>query len=408
MPLRRSRSIGAAVQYGAEGRVRRRSASPGSSCSRRSSPCALTAGWSVADVAAGVRELRLPRSPSMILPFAKLLIAEHRAAGDLLAAWRRHRRLAFTEPLARALGFDGVDRDRVETRRRSPTRARSTARVRLGAGQGARRRGSGRPSTGCVSIGARRTATATSTHRCWHRVGQPVVGEPRRAVCGRPWPRSRGWPVRHTSIRAEGVAQESPVASCRSGGRPLDAAGDSWRRTRDIVFDGSEARIPSVRAGARGVQPPVVLRPHGDGAGARAGVGRNVRGLGKKEVFDVPTRRPARRRASGGDPGRAWLPGPTSRSSAATRAPSRAGELVMIAPGGHDPTRSGLLRAGAEGSLGCRSHRWPTGHGAPVIPVGLCGAPSRCGPAASRLPDRQPADGDRPLVTATVGAAGRR
>lgn len=64
------------------------------------------AGWSVADVDAAA-SAAADEIADQLLPFAKLLIEEHRQAGDLLVLASTSP-LAFTEPLARALDFDGV------------------------------------------------------------------------------------------------------------------------------------------------------------------------------------------------------------------------------------------------------------------------------------------------------------
>ena len=65
-----------------------------------------SAGWSVIDVEAASTAAADEIAES-ILPFAKMLIDDHREAGDLLVLASTSP-LAFTEPLAKRLGFDGV------------------------------------------------------------------------------------------------------------------------------------------------------------------------------------------------------------------------------------------------------------------------------------------------------------
>ena len=64
------------------------------------------AGWDVAAVETASHRAAAELADA-ILPFARQLIEEHRAAGDLLLLASTSP-LAFTEPLARALEFDGV------------------------------------------------------------------------------------------------------------------------------------------------------------------------------------------------------------------------------------------------------------------------------------------------------------
>jgi putative phosphoserine phosphatase/1-acylglycerol-3-phosphate O-acyltransferase len=126
-----------------------------------------------------------------------------------------------------------------------------------------------------------------------------------------------------------------------------------------------------------------------------AKTGRNVRGLGKKEVFDVPIVGRILK-ASGGirvDRGT----GSDEPLEAAIEA-VEAGELLMIAPEGTIPRGPAFFDPVLKGRWGAA--RIAAATGAPVIPVGLWGT-EKVWPRSSRLPRFSLTD--RPLVTATVG-----
>jgi len=126
-----------------------------------------------------------------------------------------------------------------------------------------------------------------------------------------------------------------------------------------------------------------------------AKAGRNVRGLGKKEVFDVPIVGRLMR-ASGGirvDRGT----GSDEPLDAAAES-VRGGELLMLAPEGTIPRGPAFFDPELKGRWGAA--RLAAETGAPVIPVGLWGT-EKVWPRSSRLPRLSLTD--RPHVTAKVG-----
>ena len=126
-----------------------------------------------------------------------------------------------------------------------------------------------------------------------------------------------------------------------------------------------------------------------------AKTGRNVRGLGKKEVFDVPLVGRLMK-ASGGirvDRGTG-----SDEPLEAAIAAVEAGELLMISPEGTIPRGPAFFDPVLKGRWGAA--RIAAATGAPVIPIGLWGT-EKVWPRSSRLPKVSLTD--RPLVTATVG-----
>ena len=126
-----------------------------------------------------------------------------------------------------------------------------------------------------------------------------------------------------------------------------------------------------------------------------AKTGRNVRGLGKKEVFDVPVVGRLMK-ASGGirvDRGTG-----SDEPLDAAIAAVEAGELLMIAPEGTIPRGPAFFDPVLKGRWGAARIAAETG--APVIPVGLWGT-EKVWPRSSRLPKMSLTD--RPLVTVSVG-----
>lgn len=126
-----------------------------------------------------------------------------------------------------------------------------------------------------------------------------------------------------------------------------------------------------------------------------ASAGRNLRSLGKKEVFEVPLiGRLAK--ASGGirvDRGT----GSDEPLEAAVDA-VRGGELLMLAPEGTIPRGPAFFDPELKGRWGAA--RLAAATQAPVIPVGLWGT-EKVWPRSSRLPRLSVLD--RPEVSATVG-----
>jgi putative phosphoserine phosphatase/1-acylglycerol-3-phosphate O-acyltransferase len=201
----------------------------------------------------------------------------------------------------------------------------------------------------------------------------------------------RGWPVTHFD-RAEGVA--------KIAGRELQEWGRPFVRPEilapnaRIEFSGIEHIPPSGPAivvfNHRSYFDPTVM------ALVIARAGRNIRGLGKKEVFDVPVVGRILR-ASGGirvDRGTG-----SDEPLEAAIAAIEAGELLMIAPEGTIPRGPAFFDPVLKGRWGAA--RIAAATRAPVIPVGLWGT-EHVWPRSSRLPRFSIVN--RPLVTATVGA----
>jgi putative phosphoserine phosphatase/1-acylglycerol-3-phosphate O-acyltransferase len=132
-----------------------------------------------------------------------------------------------------------------------------------------------------------------------------------------------------------------------------------------------------------------------------AKAGRSVRGLGKKEVFDVPIAGRIMKalggirveRASGSDE-------PLKHAAKALEG----GELVMMAPQGTIPRGPAFFDPELKGRWGAAKLAAMTG--VPVVPVGLWGT-EQVWPRSARLPrlSLSPVSDDRPTVTATVGPA---
>ena len=125
-----------------------------------------------------------------------------------------------------------------------------------------------------------------------------------------------------------------------------------------------------------------------------AKAGRSIRGLGKKEVFDVPLAGRFLKamggirveRASGSDE-------PLLHAAKALQG----GELVMMAPQGTIPRGPAFFDPELKGRWGAA--RLAAMTGAPVIPVGLWGT-EKVWPRSARLPKLSLG---RPRVSATVG-----
>ena len=127
-----------------------------------------------------------------------------------------------------------------------------------------------------------------------------------------------------------------------------------------------------------------------------AKAGRNIRSLGKKEVFDTPFVGGLIKAIGGVRVDRGT--GSDEPLEAAAEA-LRAGELLVLAPQGTIPRGPAFFEPELKGRWGAA--RLAAMTRAPVIPVGLWGT-EVVWPRSARLP-RIPLGGDRPLVTVTVG-----
>ena len=347
-----------------------------------------SAGWSTATVDAAMRAAA-DELATMLLPGAAKAIEEHRAAGRLLVMATTSPR-PFVEPFAERLGFDATVATGWE-RTEGPHGEEFTGRMD----------GPfvwGRTKADAVAEWANEHEVDLSDSWAYSdsyfdasllaSVGHPVVVNPDTQL--RITATIRGWPVTHFD-RADGVA--------KIAGRELQEWGRPFVRPQilapnaRIEFDGIE-NIPSsgpaiVVFNHRSYFDPTVM------ALVIAKAGRNVRGLGKKEVFDVPIVGRIMK-ASGGirvDRGTG-----SDEPLDAAIAAVEAGEVLMIAPEGTIPRGPAFFDPVLKGRWGAA--RIAAATGAPVIPVGLWGT-EKVWPRRSRLPKMSLVD--RPLVTATVG-----
>ncbi len=342
------------------------------------------AGWLVADVEAAMKPAA-EELADMVLPFARQTIEEHRAAGDLLVLATTSPR-PFVEPFAEQLGFDGVVATDWEVDGDCYTgameggfvwgRAKADAVARFAAERDASLRRSYAYSDSYFD------APLLSI------VGNPVAVNPDAQL--RATAAIKGWPVRHFD-KAPGVAKIAG-REFQEWTRPFMRPG-LMAPNADIEFAGVE-NIPSegpaiVVFNHRSYFDPTVMGL------LIAKAGRNIRGLGKKEVFDVPVVGWLMR-ASGGirvDRGT----GSDEPLDAAIEA-IKGGELLMLAPEGTIPRGPAFFDPELKGRWGAA--RLAAATEAPVIPVGLWGT-EKVWPRSSRLP--RLALTSRPHVTATVG-----
>ncbi len=344
-------------------------------------------GWSVATVEAAMREAA-EELATMLLPGAARAIEEHRAAGRRLVLATTSP-LAFVKPFADRIGFDDVVATQWE---HHDDELSFTGRI-FGDFVW------GRSKADAVERWA--DAHGANLAESWAYsdsyfdapllalVGHPVVVNPDLQL--RITATIRGWPVVHFD-RSEGVSKIL--------GRELQ---EWWRpfMRQSIVtpnarveFGGLE-NIPATGPAIlvfnhRSYFDPIVMGL------VIAKTGRNVRGLGKKEVFDVPIVGRLMK-ASGGirvDRGTG-----SDEPLDAAIAAVEAGELLMIAPEGTIPRGPGFFDPVLKGRWGAA--RIAAATGAPVIPIGLWGT-EQVWPRNARFPKLSLTD--RPLVTATVGA----
>ena len=347
-----------------------------------------SAGWSTATVDAAMRAAA-DELATMLLPGAAKAIEEHRAAGRLLVMATTSPQ-PFVEPFAERLGFDAT----VATRW-----------VRTDGPDGEVFNGRmsgpfvwGRTKADAVATWANEHGVDLSGSWAYSdsyfdasllaSVGHPVAVNPDTQL--RIAATIRGWPVTHFD-RSQGVSKIL--------GRELQDWGRPFMRQEivtpnaHIEFEGIE-NIPATGPAIlvfnhRSYFDPIVMGL------VIAKTGRSVRGLGKKEVFDVPLIGRLVKACGGIRVDRGT--GSDEPLDAAIAA-VEAGELLMIAPEGTIPRGMAFFDPVLKGRWGAA--RIAAATGAPVIPVGLWGT-ERVWPRSSRLPKFSLTD--RPLVAATVG-----
>ena len=343
-----------------------------------------SSGWSVDDVRAASRAAAVEIA-DQVQPFARLLIDEHRAAGRVLVLASTSP-LAFTKPLADELGFDhvigtawGHDGDDYTGELDGPFVW-------------------GPAKADAIADWAEENQIDLRTSYAYSDsyfdsplldlVGNPVAVNPDRRLATTA--RIKGWPIRHLD-KSEGVIKIAG-REIQEWTRPLMRP-ELMAPNADIRFVDID-KIPSdgpalVVFNHRSYFDPTVMGL------LLAKAGRNIRGLGKKEVFDVPIIGKLMQGMGGVRVERA------SGSDAPLEAAAQAlagGELVMMAPEGTIPRGPAFFDPVLKGRWGAAKLAAQTR--VPVIPVGLWGT-ELVWPRSARLPafDLQ----HRPVVTATVG-----
>ncbi|MGI9644985.1 MAG: HAD-IB family hydrolase [Ilumatobacteraceae bacterium] len=344
-----------------------------------------SAGWLVADVEAAMKPAA-EELADMVLPFARQVIEQHRSEGALLVLATTSPR-PFVEPFAERLGFDGVVATDWEVDGDSYTGAMDGGFIW------------GRAKADAVAEYAAERGAALNRSYAYSDsyfdapllsiVGHPVAVNPDAQL--RATAAIKGWPVRHFD-KAPGVAKVAG-REIQEWTRPL------MRRqllapNADIEFVGVE-NIP-----AEG--PAIVVFNHRSYFDPTvmglliAKAGRNIRGLGNKEVFDVPVVGWLMRAGGGIRVDRGT--GSDEPLDAAIDA-INGGELLMLAPEGTIPRGPAFFDPELKGRWGAA--RLAAATEAPVIPVGLWGT-EKVWPRSSRLPRMGLTS--RPHVTASVGA----
>jgi putative phosphoserine phosphatase/1-acylglycerol-3-phosphate O-acyltransferase len=344
-------------------------------------------GWSVADV-----EIASQKAAAEIVehlqPFAKLVIDDHRAAGDLLVLASTSP-LAFTRPLAEALGFDGV----IGTKwgRTDDKHPRYTGEL-----DGAFVWGPAKAAAveeWASEHGVRLSSSSAYSDSYYDAplldlVGNPVAVNPDARL--QALAAVKGWPVRHLD-KSNGVIKVAG-REIQEWARPMMRP-ELVAPYADIAIQFDD-KIPADGAAIvvfnhRSYFDPTVMGL------LLARAGRNVRGLGKKEVFDVPVIGRLLEGIGGVRVERAS--GSDEPLEAAARA-LRGGELVMMAPEGTIPRGPAFFDPELKGRWGAAKLAADTR--VPVIPVGLWGT-ENVWPRNQRLPNLNPLT--RPVVSAVVG-----
>lgn len=343
------------------------------------------AGWDVAEVNAACKAAA-EELLGMLQPFARQLFDEHRAAGAKLVLATTSPE-PFVRPLAEALDFDDVVCTRWVERDGVFTGATDGPFVW------------GRAKADAVAAWAEANGVALAHSHAYSdsyfdtslldSVGHPVAVNPDVQLTATAT--VKGWPIRHLD-KSEGVAKIAG-REMQEWSRPLmrpelvaPGVSFSWEGVENIPREGPALVVFNHRS----YFDPTVMGL----LVARAG--RTVRGLGKKEVFDVPVAGRFLKalggirveRASGSDE-------PLEKAAAALEG----GELVMMAPQGTIPRGPAFFEPELKGRWGAA--RLAALTGVPVIPVGLWGT-EKVWPRSARVPKFSLS---RPKVSVKVGPA---
>ncbi len=341
-------------------------------------------GWNVEAVAVAMRSAA-EELAEMIQPFAPQLIEEHRKAGRLLVLATTSPE-PFVRPLADRLGFDDV----VATRWRRDN-GEFTGEFDGDFVWGPAKLDAVQDWASSNSVSLRTSYAYSDSY-----FDAPLLDAVRHPVAVNPDPQLRalaalkGWPVRHLDV-PEGVA--------KIAGRELQ----EWTRPLlrpEIVAPMARFEFSDIE-NVPSMGPAILVFNHRSYfdpsalALLAARVGRSVRGLGKKEVFDVPIVGNLARwlggirveRASGSDE-------PLKHAAKALEG----GEMLMLAPQGTIPRGPAFFDPELKGRWGAA--RLAAMTKAPVIPVGLWGT-EKVWPRSARMPRLDLTD--RPLVSVTVG-----
>ncbi len=321
----------------------------------------------------------------MLQPFAVMEFEKHRAAGALLVLATTSPR-PWIQPLADALGFDAL----------LCTDWQADAGTFTGQLAGPFLWGPEKAKAARSWAKANDISMSHSFAYSDSYFDTPLLDAVGKAVAINPDPRLaataavKGWPIRHLD-KSPGVA--------KIAGREIQ----EW--TRPLMRP--ELVAPGVRFTFEGVEnipadgPALLVFNHRSYFDPTvlgllsAKAGRPVRGLGKKEVFDVPVVGNLLRALGGIRVERA------SGSDEPLKAAAEAltgGEIVMMAPQGTIPRGPVFFDPVLKGRWGAAKLAAMTG--VPVIPVGLWGT-EHVWPRNSRLPLFSL--GHRPEVSATVG-----
>ncbi len=347
------------------------------------------AGWNV-DAVAEAMDHAAVELERHVLPFARQEIEMHQAAGRPVVLATTSPR-AFVEPFANRLGIDAVvatewERDGKEFTGRVDGeflwgRAKADAVAEWAtslAAEGTR-------------VDLRKSYAYSDSYfdaPLLDMVGHPAAVNPDLQLLA--LATIRGWPVRSFD-RPEGVASLAGL-ELQDWMRPFMRP-ELMAPNARLEFDGID-NIP--RSG-----PAIVVFNHRSYFDPLvmglllAKTGRNVRGLGKKEVFDVPVVGRIMKAAGGIRVDRGT--GSDEPLDAAVNA-VRGGDLLMLAPQGTIPRGPAFFDPVLKGRWGAA--RLAAATKAPVIPVGLWGT-EKVWPRSARVP--KVSVSDRPLVSATVG-----